>query len=129
MDEGHGSKRQRERDRERLGVTSFCPLRPFLDCPSPVKSSCNASTVTVPLLSRCIPPSTLSDNRAMGDISVALKNGMGTVLPAAYMDQSYKDIDNETEVSMPQCETIAVSFPKCSKMSEKEKEPSQIGKI
>ena len=72
------------------GLTSFCPLRPFLDCPSPVKSSFNASTATVSLLSRCIPPRTLSDKRAMGDISEALKNGIGTVLPAAYMDQSCK---------------------------------------
>ena len=63
--------------------TSFCPLRPFFDCASPVKSSCSASIAPAPLLSRCMPPRTLSDKRAMGDISVALKNGIGTVLPAA----------------------------------------------
>lgn len=69
--------------------TSFCLLRPFLDWPSPVKSSCIASTAMFPPLSRWKPPSTSPDNSAMGDISVALRNGMGTVLPAAYMDQSY----------------------------------------
>jgi hypothetical protein len=30
-----------------------------------------------------MPPNTFSERRAIGDISVALKNGMGTVLPAA----------------------------------------------
>lgn len=39
-------------------------------------------------LSFSLSPSTLSDKSAIGDISEALKNGIGTVLPAAYIDQS-----------------------------------------
>lgn len=78
----------------RWELTSFCVLRPFFDCPSPAKSSCSASTATVPVLSCCMPPRILSDKRAIGDISDALKNGMGTVLPAAYIEKSCKTVNN-----------------------------------
>lgn len=95
--------------REFLMMTSFCLLLPFFGWASVVKSSWIASTATLPPLSHCLSPSTLSDKRAIGDISVALRNGMGTVLPAEYMDQSYRD--NQFFISKDQiCSPIEVGI-------------------
>ena len=70
--------------------TSFCPLRPFFACPSPLNSSLTASKASFVLDPARPFPASFSDTRASGEMSIALRNGIGTVLPAAYIDQSYK---------------------------------------
>lgn len=71
--------------------TSFGPLLPFLICPSPLKSSFTASKAALPLAPETLSSTMLSDTKAKGEMSIALRKGMGTVLPAAQMDHSYKD--------------------------------------
>jgi hypothetical protein len=73
-----------------LQHTSFCPLRPFFACPSPLNSSLTASKAPFVLDPARPFPASFSDTRASGEMSIALRNGIGTVLPAAYIDQSYK---------------------------------------
>lgn len=75
--------------------TSFWPLRPFFVCPSPLRSSFTASRAASSLVPGTSPVK-LSDTRAKGEMSMAFRNGTGTVLPAAYTDLSCENNKTNT---------------------------------